>query len=331
MNDFLTRDLGLELIRATERAASVAGRWMGLGDPVSADHAANQALYEILNSLEIDGTLVISEGKPGHNAPMAYGKKVGIGKGVKVDVVCDPIDGCLQLALGHPGALSVAAIAPAGSLWAPKPAAYMDKIVVNQDVASALVPECMDAPPAWTLALVARAKNKPINDLKIFILDRPRHKDLIREIRLTGARVILRQDGDIAGGLMACLPESQVDVLMGVGGVLEGLIVACAVKSLGGGMLGRLSPQSEDERLACLNAGLNCDQILNVDGLVSSTDVYFAATGITTGPMLKGIDYRGKRAATNSLLLRGRSRTMRKLYTEHQLNLLNSDELGFTL
>ncbi|MEA3440068.1 MAG: class II fructose-bisphosphatase [Chloroflexota bacterium] len=321
MNEFLPQDLGFDLVRATEEAALKAGRWKGLGKPDEADQAATEAIFEVLNTIEIDGRLVIVESTHIDDEVMMCGTKVGCGEGAKVDVVCDPIDGRQQLAMGQAGALSVIAIAPAGSMWAPTPAAYMDKIVVNHEAASALVPECMDAPPAWTLALVASAKSKSVSDLTVFILDRPRHADLIAEVRSSGARGVLRPDGDIAGALMACVPDSQVDLLMGIGGVLEGLIVACAVKALGGAMLGRLAPQSERERQNLEDEGQEINRILTDDQLVSSKDVFFSATGITTSPLLSGIRYHGERANSNSLILRGITMTRRDMYSEHQIQL----------
>ena len=317
MNDSLPRNLGLDLVRATEDAAIKAGRWMGKGKADEADRIANQAILKSINRIDIDGTLVLTERVRGREPYLACGARVGNGKGPQVDMVCDPIDGRLQLAMGHPGALSVIAVAPAGKMWAPDPAIYMDKIIVNHEVAPSLVPECLDAPPAWTLALVARAKSKPVQDLTVFILDRPRHEHLIGDVRAAGARVILRPDGDIAGGLMACMADSQVDILMGVGGVLEGLIVACAVKSLGGGMLGRLAPQSDVESEQLRSTGFDVRQILTCSEIVGSDDVFFVATGITSGPLLSGVSYHGRRANSNSLILRGLTHTMRKMEAEH--------------
>lgn len=321
MNEYLPQDLGFDLVRATEEAALKAGRWKGLGKPIEADQAATKAMFEVLNTIKIDGRLVVAESTPAGDKIMVCGAKVGCGEEPEVDVVCDPIDGRLQLVMGQAGALSVVAIAPAGSMWAPTQAAYMDKIIVNQEVASALVPECMDAPAAWTLALVARAKSKSVSDLTVFILDRPRHSDLIAEVRTSGARVVLRPDGDIAGALMACVPDSQVDLLMGIGGVLEGLIVACAVKALGGAMLGRLAPQSENERQNLEKEGQEINRILTDDQLVSSKDVFFSATGITTSPLLSGIRYHGERAYSNSLILRGITMIRRDMHAEHQIHL----------
>ncbi|MGD8599144.1 MAG: fructose-bisphosphatase class II, partial [Anaerolineae bacterium] len=245
------RNLGLDLVRVTEEAALVAGRWMGRGLVEQADEAAAQAMYRALNTLDMAGTVVIGEeGKLGLHSPLDTGQPVGTGQGPEMDVVVDPIDGRKLLARGHPDAMAVAGIAPRGSMWAPRPAVYMEKIVVCRDVAAALVPQCMDAPAAWTVALVARLKEKRVRDIVVFVLDRPRHQDLIEEVRTAGARVMLRSEGDIFGALQAATPDSGVDLLMGAGGVSEGVIAACAIKALGGGMLGRLSPQSDDERAA---------------------------------------------------------------------------------
>jgi fructose-1,6-bisphosphatase II len=233
--------------------------------------------------------------------------------------VPDAIDGCALLAQGYPGAISVVAAAPCGSFWAPVPAHYMDKMVVDAMVGSALVPECLDAPAAWTLALVARAKGKNVSDLVVFILDRPRHADLVAEIRAAGARTMLREEGDIAGALMAVLTDGGVDILMGIGGVTEGLIAACAVKASDGAMLGRLAPQSARERSEVEAAGLDLHRILAVDELVSSNEVFFVATGITDGPLLSGVAYHGTLATSNSMILRGQTRTRRVIQAEHRL------------
>ena len=319
MQKHLSPDLGFDLIRATEAAAASAGRWMGLGNPDEADQAATQALLDALNKIDMDGSIVIGEEKPGYDPLLTKHLKVGNGKGSQVDIATDPVDGSLQLAMGHPGALSVVAVAPAGSMWTPAPAIYMDKIVVNAEVAEALVPECLDAPAAWTLALVARAKGKKVKNLTVFVLDRPRHVDLIEEIRAAGARVILRPDGDIAGALLSCVPDSDVDILMGIGGTLEGIIMACAVKALGGGMLARLEPQSEAEQAAVQTAGIDRSSIFSCSELVSSNEVFFTATGITEGPILSGITYEGNHARSNSMILRGETKTRRIIHAEHLL------------
>ncbi|MGD8466776.1 MAG: class II fructose-bisphosphatase [Anaerolineae bacterium] len=312
------RNLGLDLVRVTEEAALVAGRWMGRGLVEQADEAAAQAMYRALNTLDMAGTVVIGEeGKLGLHSPLDTGQPVGTGQGPEMDVVVDPIDGRKLLARGHPDAMAVAGIAPRGSMWAPRPAVYMEKIVVCRDVAAALVPQCMDAPAAWTVALVARLKEKRVRDIVVFVLDRPRHQDLIEEVRTAGARVMLRSEGDIFGALQAATPDSGVDLLMGAGGVSEGVIAACAIKALGGGMLGRLSPQSDDERAAVEAAGLGLQQILTCDQLVASNEIFFAATGITGGALLAGVRYGGRRAVTESLLLRCETGTRRFMHAEH--------------
>jgi fructose-1,6-bisphosphatase II len=312
------RNLGLDLVRVTEEAALVAGRWMGRGLVEQADEAAAQAMYRALNTLDMAGTVVIGEeGKLGLHSPLDTGQPVGTGQGPEMDVVVDPIDGRKLLARGHPDAMAVAGIAPRGSMWAPRPAVYMEKIVVCRDVAAALVPQCMDAPAAWTVALVARLKEKRVRDIVVFVLDRPRHQDLIEEVRTAGARVMLRSEGDIFGALQAATPDSGVDLLMGAGGVSEGVIAACAIKALGGGMLGRLSPQSDDERAAVEAAGLDLQQILTCDQLVASNEIFFAATGITGGALLAGVRYGGRRAVTESLLLRCETGTRRFMHAEH--------------
>lgn len=312
------RNLGLDLVRATEAAALTAGRWMGLGKPNEADNAAVEAMHQVLNTVDIDGTIVIGEeGKLGMHSPLDSGLRVGTSGGPPMDVVVDPLDGRSLLAQGRPGAIAVAALAPRGAMWSPTPAIYMEKIVVDRDTADALVPECLDAPAAWTLALVARLKKKRVRDLVVFVLDRPRHYDLIEEIRTAGARAMLRIDGDIAGAILAASRHSGVDILMGVGGVAEGVIAACAVKAKGGAMLGRLSPQSAEERDAVRDAGFDTQEILTGNELVSSKEVFIAITGITDGPVLSGVRYHGHTAETESLVLRCETGSRRWIHTEH--------------
>jgi len=237
-----------------------------------------------------------------------------------VDVVVDPIDGSKRLARGYSDAMAVVGVAPRHSMWAPTPAVYMDKIVADRSVAEALAPECMDAPAAWTLALVARVKKKSLRDLIVFVLDRPRHRDLIEEIRAAGARVLLRSDGDIAGALMAASPDADVDLLMGVGGISEGVIAACAVKALGGCMIGRLAPQSEEEKQQIVAAGLDTTQVLTCDQLIRTNEIFFAATGITNGLLLSGVSYRGDEASTESLVLRAETGTRRIIQATHRVD-----------
>ncbi len=318
MNKHISPNLGLDLVRATEAAALTAGRWMGLGEPDEAHRLAGKAMASVLDTLAIDGRIVVGEESIlGLRSPLDSGLKVGAGNGPAVDVVIDPIDGTRLLAKGHPDAIAVVGVAPYGSMWSPYPAIYMDKIVVGNKAANVLVPECLDAPAAWTLALVARAKKKAVRDLVVFLLDRPRHNDLIDEIRAAGARVITRSQGDVAGALSAITTNVNVDVLMGVGGVTEGVIAACAIKSLGGAMLGRISPQSDAERAAVEAAGLDTQQILTCDELVSGEDIYFAATGITDGVLLSGLRYHGNMAETESMVIRCKTGTRRIIRTEH--------------
>jgi fructose-1,6-bisphosphatase II len=318
MYSYPPRNLGLDLVRVTEAAALRAGRWMGLGRTDEADEDAAQAMAEALNTLDMDGHIVIGEeGKLGTHSPLDSGQRVGTGQGPEMDVVVDPIDGRNLLARGRPDAIAVAGIAPRGSMWAPVPAVYMEKIVVGPEVARSLVPECMGAPAAWTIALVARAKQKAVRDLVVFVLDRPRHRHLIDEIRAAGARAMLRTDGDVVGALLAATPDSGVDLLMGIGGVPEGVIAACAVKAMEGGMLGRLAPQNQEERSAIQDAGLDTKKILTCDGLVSSNEIFFSATGITKGTLLSGVQYHGNEAETESLLIRAETGTRRRMHAEH--------------
>jgi fructose-1,6-bisphosphatase II len=320
MTNASPRNLGLDLVRATEAAALAAGRWMGLGKKDEADGEAGAAMLRALNTLAMDGRLVIGEESRDGDVGLHGGQQVGTGDGPPMDVVADPIDGRNLLATGRSGAIAVAAVAPRGSMWTPAPAVYMEKIVVDREVAPALVEECMGAPAAWTLALVARAKGKAVRDLVVFVLERARHRDLVNELRAAGARVMLKADGDIAGALMAATHTAQVDLLMGVGGVPEGLIAACAIKSLGGAMLGRLAPQSDAERAAVTGAGLDTRHVLTCDTLVSGDEIFFAATGITDGPLLSGVRYSANRAESESIILRCKTGTRRRIHAEHLLS-----------
>jgi len=317
------RNLGLDLVRVTEAAALAAGRWMGRGDRPSADKAASEAMFAALNTLDMDGHIVVGEERRvGFHSPLDSGQKVGNGYGPTVDVVVDPVDGTSLLTQGRSGAISVVGVAPVGSMWAADPAVYMDKIIVDRRVADGLVPECMDAPAAWTLALIARLKQKPVQDIVVFMLDRPRHQALIEEIRAAGARVWLRADGDIAGAMLAATPRSGVDVLMGAGGVSEGVVAACAIKAMEGAMLGRLAPQTAEEKTAIQAAGLDVTQIVTVDQLVASHEIFFVATGVTNGPLLRGVRYFGDHADTHSIILRTETGTRREVNAEHSMKRL---------
>ena len=312
------RNFGLDLVRVTETAALAAGRWVGSGNYEAAHRSATLAMKAALDTLDIDGHIVLGEDAHlGEKSPLTSNQHVGLGDGPEMDVIVDPIDGTNLLIRGHPGAVSVMGVAPRGTMWSPISAAYMDKIVVDREAAEALVPECMDAPAAWTLALIARVKKKAVQDLTVTVLDRPRHVDLIQEIRAAGARILLRQEGDAEGALVAAVPDTGVDVLMGVGGAAQGVIAACAVKALGGRMLARLAPQSETEKQDVRVAGFDLKQILTSDEIIRSDQIFFSVTGITDSKLLDAINFHGMFAETHSLLLRAETGTRRFIHAEH--------------
>lgn len=328
VDDRALANLGLDLVRATENTALNAGRWLGFGKYEETHRAATEAMFMGLSNIDMDGQVIIGEeGRLGEHSPLDSGRSVGTGKGPKVDVAVDPIDGTRSVVRGRPGAISVVGIAPRGSMWAPSPAVYMEKIVVDRDAAEALVPECLNAPVAWTLALIARAKKKAVRDLQITVLDRPRHRDIIEEIRNAGARVMLNTDGDTAGALIAATYHGGgADALIGIGGVTEGVTAACAIKAMGGAMLGRIAPQTPEEEEAIKAAGLDLNQVLTCDDLVSSNLILLAATGITHGNLLDGVRYRGYEAETHSLLLRCETGTRRVIKAEHTIEWYQLDE-----
>jgi fructose-1,6-bisphosphatase II len=312
------RNFGLDLVRVTETTALAAGRWVGSGNYESAHRSATMAMKAALDTLDIEGHIVLGEDSPlGEHSPLGSNQRVGTGDGPEVDVIVDPIDGTKLLIRGHPGAVSVVGVAPRHSMWSPVPAHYMDKIVVDREAAKALVPECMDAPAAWTLALIARVKKKAVQDLTVIMLNRPRHYDLIQEIRATGARILLRQEGDAEGALVAATPNTGGDVLMGVGGASQGVIAACAVKALGGKMLARLAPQSEQEKEDIRAAGLDERRIMTSDEMVTSNRIFFSVTGITDSKLVDAIRFHGMYAETSSLLLRAETGTRRFIHAEH--------------
>jgi fructose-1,6-bisphosphatase II len=320
MEEALTsRNIGLDLTRVTEAAALAAGRWIGSGNFDAAHAAATEAMYNMLVSLGIGGCVAIGEDRMvDGNAALCEGVTFGQGQTI-CDLAVDPIDGTRLLVEGKPGAISVIAVAPRHSIWSAGPAEYLDKIVVDRDAAHVLVPECMDAPAAWTLALIARAKQKAVRDLVVVVLQRLRHHDLIEEIRATGARIYLRQEGDAEGALEAAMPGTGVDVLMGIGGASQGVLSACAVRALRGGMLARLAPQSAEERAAISQVGMDLKKIYTVEELVASDEIFFAATGLTGTPILPGISYKGSHAETHSLLIRAKTKTRRFIEAEYSL------------
>jgi fructose-1,6-bisphosphatase II len=311
---------GLGLVRVTEAAALAAGRWMGRDDRDGADHAAQDAMAAAINLLPMRGTIICGEEKRvGSHSPLDSGNSVGSGSGPELDVELNAIDGASLVAQGQPGAVAVAALAPKGSMWHPGSAIYMNKLVVDRRVAESLGQEALEAPPAWTLALVARLKEKAIQDLVVFVVDRPRHAELIKEIRQAGARVFLRQGGDVGGALLAADPETPVDLLMGIGGTAEALISACAVKALGGAMLTQVAPQSEAERAALVDEGQDLNRIYECNDLVKGNQVYFSATGVTAGVLLDGVSYHGNTVETHTLALRLETGTRRIINAEHRV------------
>lgn len=317
MNECLSRNLALELVRVTEAAALAAGRWMGRGQKDAGDEAAVHAMRAMLRTVDIDGVVVIGEGEK-DEAPMLFnGEAVGTGQGPAVDVAVDPVEGTSLLAHGRPDSIAVIGVAPRGTMWSPGPGFYMNKLVVGREAREAVSPLSLAAPVADTLAAIAEAKRKAVTDLTVFVLDKPRHVELIAALRTAGARVLTRTDGDVAGALMAATPGSGVDALMGIGGTPEGVIAACAVRALGGAMLGQLAPQKPGEREALLAAGLDLHRVLTECDLVCSDDVFFAATGITDGLLMQGVRYTDGASTTHSIVMRGKSRTRRTIQAEH--------------
>ncbi|HLI36183.1 MAG TPA: class II fructose-bisphosphatase [Streptosporangiaceae bacterium] len=310
------RNLALELVRVTEAASMAAARWVGRGDKNGADGAAVNAMRMLINSVSMRGVVVIGEGEK-DRAPMLYnGEEVGDGTGAGCDVAVDPIDGTRLCANGMPNAISVLAVAERGSMYDPSAVFYMSKLATGPEAAGAVD---IDAPPAANIAAVAKAKGGSPQDVTVIILDRPRHAELISQVRAAGARIKLITDGDVAGAIMAAREGTGIDLMLGIGGTPEGIIAACALKCLGGTIQGKLAPRDDAERRRALDAGHDLDQVLTTDELVSSDDVFFAATGITDGELLSGVRYRRGGATTHSLVMRSRSGTIRSIRSEHQL------------
>jgi fructose-1,6-bisphosphatase II len=315
------RNLALELARVTEAGAMASARWVGRGDKNGADGAAVHAMRELINTVSMNGVVVIGEGEKDH-APMLYnGEHVGDGSGPSCDVAVDPIDGTRLAAGGMPNAISVLAVSARGSMYDPSAVYYMSKLVTGPESAGVVD---IDAPPAVNVDAVARAKSCSASDVTVVILDRPRHAELIAAVRAAGARIKLLTDGDVAGAIMAARDGTGVDLLLGIGGTPEGIIAACAIKCLGGVLLAKLAPRDEAERIRALDAGHDLNRVLTTDDLVSSDDAFFAATGITDGELLSGVRYRSGGATTHSLVMRARSGTVRNIYSEHTLVKLRS-------
>lgn len=310
------RNLALEFCRGTEAAAMSAGRLMGRGDKNAADGAAVNAMRYMLNTVDMDGIVVIGEGEK-DEAPMLFnGEHLGTGKNAAVDIAVDPIDGTRLTALGISGAISVVAGAPRGTMFNPKTVFYMNKLVVGPEAKDVID---IEAPVAENIRRVAEARKKAMGDITVVVLDRPRHEKLIAEVRAAGARIKLITDGDIAGALLTCKLERGADMLMGIGGTPEAVITACAIKAMGGNMQGKLWARNDEERQKALDAGMDFNKVLTIDDLVCSDDVFFAATGITDGDFLKGVRYEGERIYTSSLVMRAKSGTVRYIDAVHSL------------
>ncbi len=313
------KNLALDLVRVTESAALAASRWLGRGDKENGDKAAVDAMRISFSAIEIDGVVIIGEGEK-DKAPMLYnGERVGTGTGPKMDVAVDPVEGTRLLANGRPNAISVVALAPEGTMYNPGPAFYMKKLAVPKEANGKVD---IGAPVSDNLKSVAKALNKDVDDLVVFVLDKPRHRGLIQEIREAGARIQLHTDGDVAGALMAVMPDTGVDIMMGTGGTPEGVLAAAAIRIMGGEMSGQLDPQSEAESRALLDAGYNLKEILTTEDLIKSDDVFMAATGISGGTFLGGVEFTGKGARTYSMVLRGKTGTLRYIEAHHSFDKL---------
>jgi fructose-1,6-bisphosphatase II len=316
------RNLALELVRVTEAAALAAARLVGRGDKEAADQAAVDAMRAVLDSVSMDGVVVIGEGEK-DKAPMLYnGEQIGDGSPPEVDVAVDPLEGTRLTALGMPSAIAVIALAERGTMFSPGPIVYMEKIAGGPEIADLLD---LDRPLGETLALVAERKRVDIRDVMVVMLDRERHHDAMREVREAGARVRLILDGDVSAALLAVSENSPVDLLWGIGGTPEGVISAAAIKCIGGELLGRLWPRDDDEHGAAEAAGYDLERVLSCDDLVAGEDVFFSATGVTDGDVLQGVRYQGDRGATTeSLVMRSRSGTVRRVSARHDRSKLRT-------
>lgn len=316
-SNFPDRNLALELVRVTETAALAASAWVGRGDKDSADGAAVSAMRKMINTVDMQGVIVIGEGEK-DNAPMLHnGEQVGNGNGPMCDVAVDPIDGTTLTSNGLNGAVSVIALAPRGSMFDPKDVYYMNKIVTGPEAASVID---ITAPARENVRRVAKAKGVDVSDITVIVLDRPRHDDLLKELRTAGARIRLIRDGDVAAAIETARPDTGIDILMGIGGTPEGVVTAAAMRALGGVIQGQLHPRSDSERESAKNAGYDLSKVYTTNDLVSSDDVFFSATGITDGELLKGVRHTSFGAISHSLVIRGRSKTVRIIETEHRFN-----------
>ncbi len=315
------RNLAMELVRVTEAAAMAAGRWVGRGDKDGADGVAVNAMRALIGTVGMDGVVVIGEGEK-DNAPMLYnGERVGDGTGPQCDVAVDPIDGTTLTAKGMSNAVAVMAVSSRGSMYDPSAVFYMEKLVTGPEAADLVD---IRLPVAENIRRTARAKGSSNDDITVVVLDRPRHDDLVTQIRATGARIKFITDGDVAGAIMAARPDTGVDLLVGIGGTPEGIIAACAMKSLGGVIQGRLWPTDDDEKQRAIDAGHDLSRVLSTDDLVAGDDCFFVATGITDGELMRGVRYAHGGATTHSLVMRSRSGTIRSIISEHRFEKLRN-------
>ena len=315
------RNLALELVRVTEAAAMAAGRWVGRGDKNGADGAAVRAMRTLVSTVSMNGVVVIGEGEK-DEAPMLFnGERVGDGTGAECDIAVDPIDGTTLTAKGMTNAIAVLAAAERGSMFDPSAVFYMDKLVTGPEAADFVD---INAPVNVNIRRVAKAKRVTPEDVTVVILDRPRHDGIIKEIRETGARIKLISDGDVAGSILALREGTGIDLLLGVGGTPEGIISACAVKCLGGTIQGKLWPKDEEERQRAVDAGHDLGRVLTTEDLVTGDNVFFVATGITDGELLRGVRYRSETATTDSIVMRSKSGTVRRIDSEHRLSKLRA-------
>ncbi|MBD0422901.1 class II fructose-bisphosphatase [Streptomyces sp. NPDC052309] len=315
------RNLAMELVRVTEAAAMAAGRWVGRGDKNGADGAAVRAMRTLVQTVSMNGVVVIGEGEK-DEAPMLFnGERVGDGTGPECDIAVDPIDGTTLTAKGMTNAIAVLAAAERGSMFDPSAVFYMDKLVTGPEAADFVD---INAPVSVNIRRVAKAKRVTPEDVTVVILDRPRHEGIIKEVRETGARIKLISDGDVAGSILALREGTGIDLLLGIGGTPEGIISACAVKCLGGTIQGKLWPKDDEERQRAIDAGHDLDRVLTTDDLVSGDNVFFVATGITDGELLRGVRYRSETATTDSIVMRSKSGTVRRIDSEHRLSKLRA-------
>jgi fructose-1,6-bisphosphatase II len=308
------RNLALELVRVTESAAMAAGRWIGRGDKISADQAAVDGMRLMLDTVNMGGVVVIGEGEK-DEAPMLYnGEEIGSGSGPEVDVAVDPLEGTTLTAKGQPNAIATIAASERGTMFFPGAAVYMDKIACGAEAADVVD---IEAPPADNVKRVAKAKGVRPSEVTVVVLERDRHEGLIAELRAVEAKVLLITDGDVAPAIAAAQAGTGVDLLMGIGGTPEGVLSAAALKCVGGTLQGKLWPRNDEERQALVDAGYDLDQVLTTDDFVGGDDVFFAATGVTTGALLRGVRYTTQGAVTDSIVIRSRSGTVRRIEAQH--------------